>query len=60
SPDLNPIEHLWDVLWRRTMIRRPTTREALIRILPQEWLAIPQETTRSLIRRMCGRKQVLF
>ncbi|ELU18377.1 hypothetical protein CAPTEDRAFT_137742, partial [Capitella teleta] len=46
SPDLKPIEHLWDVLGRTTMMRRHPHP------IRQKWLAIPQETIRSLIRSM--------
>lgn len=52
SPDLNPIEHLWDELGRRVMARGPITRAGLIRMLHEEWGAIPQETIRTLIRSM--------
>jgi transposase len=43
SPDLNPIEHLWDILGRRVMERGPANRNHLIQLLHQEWEAIPQE-----------------
>ena len=54
SPDLSPIEHLWDVLGRA--IRRnhppPGNQQQLIAILQQEWAAIPQATIRTLVRSM--------
>ena len=40
SPDLNPIEHIWDIMSRS------------IHALVQVWEEIPQETIRHLIRRM--------
>jgi len=35
SPDLNPIEHLWDELERH--IRQPTSEKKLAEILQEEW-----------------------
>jgi len=57
SPDLNPIEHLWDALGRRVAERAPTTRPQLIRFLQEEWNQIPQAQIRNLVlsmRRRCG------
>ena len=54
SPDLNPIEHVWDLLYRRVRGRRhvpqdvPELRQALV----EEWRAIPQNVIRRLIRSM--------
>ena len=53
SPDLNPIEHIWDEFGRRvyrhnppqTLVRR---RQRLI----QEWNNIPQETIRRCVQSM--------
>ena len=58
SPDLNPIEHLWDVLGRRIRLNHPppATRARLVQILQMEWNAIPQATLRTLVnsvRRRC-------
>ena len=57
SPDLNPIEHLWDQLGRRVGSRldQPTTRARLIQLLQEEWNLIPQECLRRLIRSMRDR-----
>ena len=54
SPDLSPIEHLWDVLDRRVRNRPqpPTTRQALRLALIQEWNAIPQAEINRLILSM--------
>jgi transposase len=48
SPDLNPIEHLWDELERRFRSRpqRPMSLTALATALLEEWAAIPPETLR--------------
>ena len=55
SPDLNPIEHVWDSLDRR-LRRRPNPpanvnklRQALI----QEWNNIPQAEVNTLLNSMC-------
>jgi transposase len=44
SPDLNPIEHLWDELQRRLNRRqpRPATAAQLGQAIVQEWGAIPR------------------
>ena len=59
SPDLNPIEHLWDELGRRIAASgwRPTTRPMLIQALQAEWNAIPQERIRRLVQSMRQRCQ---
>ena len=54
SPDLNPIEHLWDIM-SRTIHRRqvaPQTVQELTAALIQVWEEIPQENIRHLIRSM--------
>lgn len=57
SPDLNPIEHLWDVLGRRLRMnpRQPNNLTELFQNLQQEWESIPQETVRRLIGSMRSR-----
>lgn len=52
SPDLNPIELLWDELDRRVRVVGPTSKEQLWNILQQEWNNIPGDTIRKLIERM--------
>lgn len=51
SPDLNPIEHLWDELGRRVRGRQnaPQTIRQLAIALQQEWDNIPRRT----VRRLC-------
>ena len=54
SPDMSPIEHLWDQLGRRirNLNPRPLTRPQLIAALHAEWANIPQDNIRRLIRSM--------
>ncbi|GFW58160.1 transposable element Tc3 transposase [Trichonephila clavipes] len=67
SPDLNPIEHVWDMLGRRTAARQPppTCLPELRRALLDEWCNIPQVQIDNLILSMPRRwnsvgKKTLF
>ncbi|GFT09013.1 transposable element Tcb2 transposase [Trichonephila clavipes] len=57
SPDLNPIEHVWDFLGRRLAARTlpPVTTRELRLALQDEWAAIPQQLIDTLILSM-GRR----
>ena len=61
SPDLNPIEHLWDELERRIRNRPnlPTSLQQLQDALLEEWEAIPREVWRKLIFSMRKRCQAV-
>uniref|UniRef100_A0A8C7T9Q2 Transposase Tc1-like domain-containing protein n=1 Tax=Oncorhynchus mykiss TaxID=8022 RepID=A0A8C7T9Q2_ONCMY len=52
SPDLNPIEHIWDIMSRSIHQVAPQTVQELADALVQVLEEIPQETIRHLIRRM--------
>uniref|UniRef100_A0A8C8JU24 Transposase n=1 Tax=Oncorhynchus tshawytscha TaxID=74940 RepID=A0A8C8JU24_ONCTS len=54
SPDLNPIEHIWDIMSRSIHQRHvaPQPVQELADALVQVWEEIPQETIRHLIRSM--------
>lgn len=54
SPDLAPIEHLWDVLGRaiRDNHPPPVNVDQLFQFLQQEWQAIPQATLQTLVHSM--------
>uniref|UniRef100_A0A673W4C9 Tc1-like transposase DDE domain-containing protein n=1 Tax=Salmo trutta TaxID=8032 RepID=A0A673W4C9_SALTR len=54
SPDLNPIEHIWDIMSRSIHQRHvaPQTVQELADALVQVWEEIPEETSRHLIRSM--------
>ena len=62
SPDLNPIEHLWDLLDRRVRRRQPQpqTLEQLRNALQDEWGRIPQQQIRRLIQSMPRRCQAVL
>ncbi|GFW85493.1 transposable element Tcb2 transposase [Trichonephila clavipes] len=57
SPDLNPIEHVWDFLDRRLATRTlpPVTIRELQLALQDEWAAMPQQLIDTLILSM-GRR----
>ncbi|GFV28967.1 transposable element Tc3 transposase [Trichonephila clavipes] len=57
SPDLNPIEHAWDMLGRRigTRLPLPTSLPELRRELLDEWCNVPQDHIDNLIFSMTGR-----
>lgn len=57
SPDLNPIEHVWDSLKKAVYARNPmpTTVAALRTSISQEWNNIPQDRLITLIRSMRNR-----
>ncbi|GFV94702.1 DDE_3 domain-containing protein [Trichonephila clavipes] len=54
SPDLNPIEHVWDMLDRRIAAHQlsPTCLPELWRALLDEWCHIPQDQIDNLILSM--------
>ena len=59
SPDLSPIEHLWDQLGCRLFDGRHNihNRQQLVQTLNREWEAIPQYKIQRLIRSMRCRCQ---
>uniref|UniRef100_A0A0E9WSK0 Tc1-like transposase DDE domain-containing protein n=1 Tax=Anguilla anguilla TaxID=7936 RepID=A0A0E9WSK0_ANGAN len=54
SPDLNPIEHLWDVLEKqvRSMEAPPHNLQDLNDLLLTSWCQIPEDTFRGLVESM--------
>ncbi|GFW69814.1 transposable element Tcb2 transposase [Trichonephila clavipes] len=62
SPDMNPIEHVWDTLGRRVAGRQPPpqTLQELERALLEEWVRIPQLVINSLIDSMPQRCSTLL
>ncbi|GFW41112.1 transposable element Tcb1 transposase [Trichonephila clavipes] len=62
SPDLNPIEHVWDMLGRRIAARQtpPTSLPELRMTLLDEWCNIPQYQIDNLIHSMSRRCKACF
>ena len=62
SPDLNPIEHLWDELGRRIHENYPPPRNVneLFMNLDQEWNQLPQRTIGNLVDSMRRRCQAVI
>ncbi|GFV11947.1 transposable element Tcb1 transposase [Trichonephila clavipes] len=62
SPDMNPIEHIWDALGRRVAGRQPPpqTLQELERALLEEWDRTPQLLIISLIDSMSQRCSTLL
>ena len=52
SPDLNPIEMLWDHLDREVRKKCPTSKESLWTALQESWNAISSQTIQNLLFRM--------
>ncbi|GBN76363.1 hypothetical protein AVEN_150576-1 [Araneus ventricosus] len=57
SPDLNPIEHLWDVLGKGVKAHHttPATLTQLWTAIAEVWQAIPVERFRKLVESMPSR-----
>ena len=58
SPDLSPIEHVWDILGRRVQghVQAPRNLQELANVLQEQWRRIPQNDIRRLVgsmRRRC-------
>ncbi|GFX64482.1 DDE_3 domain-containing protein [Trichonephila clavipes] len=56
SPDLNPIENLWDALGRQVAGRNypPTNKNTLIRALTKEWDKLPQQLLDNVVQSMAS------
>ncbi|GFT05605.1 transposable element Tcb2 transposase [Trichonephila clavipes] len=54
SPDLNPIENVWDALRRHVAGRNypPTNKNTLIRALTEEWDKLPQQLLDNVVQSM--------
>ncbi|GFV48304.1 uncharacterized protein TNCV_667061 [Trichonephila clavipes] len=57
SPDLNPIENVWDVLGRQVAGRNypPINKNTLIRALTEEWDKLPQQLLDNVVQSMVRR-----
>ncbi|GFY36280.1 transposable element Tcb2 transposase [Trichonephila clavipes] len=57
SPDLNPIENVWDALGRQVAGRNypPTNKNTLFRALTEEWDKLPQQLLDNVVQSMIRR-----
>ncbi|GFV91223.1 transposable element Tcb1 transposase [Trichonephila clavipes] len=57
SPDLNPIENVWDALGRKVAGRNypPTNKNTVIRALTEEWDKLPQQLLGNVLQSMVRR-----
>lgn len=60
SPDINPIEHLWDHLDRRIREHHITSKNMLKEKLMEEWEKIDPEVTKKLVHSMQKRLQEII
>ena len=60
SPDMNPIEHLWDELGRRVRKHAITSKTQLKEILLKEWREIGSEITGKLVGSMQTRLKMVI
>jgi hypothetical protein len=62
SPDLNPIEHLWDVVGKQVRARRGelVSLQELRRVVREEWDNTPQEEIQHLIESMPRRLEAVI
>jgi hypothetical protein len=61
SPDMNIIEHIWDVLEKRLHRRNPlpTSADTLFAALEEEWYSIPRITIQNLYKSIPARVEAL-
>ncbi|GFW99113.1 transposable element Tcb2 transposase [Trichonephila clavipes] len=55
SPDLNPIEHLWDYFDRQIRKQEIKTKNDLKKALLEEWQKIPSSITQNLVKSVPSR-----
>ncbi|GFV38310.1 transposable element Tcb2 transposase [Trichonephila clavipes] len=62
SPNLNPIENVWDALGRQVAGRNypPTNKNTLIRALTEEWDKLPQQLLDNAVQSMVRRVECCF
>ena len=62
SPDLNPIEHIWDMLGRRILAREPPVQNIrqLEATLHREWQQLSQQDIRRLTGGMSRRVEAVI
>ena len=59
SPDLNPIEHLWDVLKRKVKCHVSNIHQ-LSDVIMEEWKRVPATTCAALVNSMARRIKAML
>lgn len=60
SPDLNPIEHVWEILKRKVGKVHTSSKDSLKNALKQSWAEITPDVTNNLIQSMPRRLQAVI
>ena len=60
SPDLNPIENVWNIVKNNVEKRMPQNVDELKQFMVEEWEKIPQETIKNLINSMKNRCELIL
>ncbi len=60
SPDLNPIEHIWEHVDRQLRGRKPTNKDELFSLIKSEWSKIPLDVLIKLVDSMPRRCQAVI
>ncbi len=60
SPDLNPIENLWDIVKRKMRKKRPKNADELKATVKEAWASIPPQQCHKLITSMPHRIEAVI
>ena len=60
SPDLNPIENLWNVIKRKMDGHKPSNKAELLEFLRQEWHKVTQNQCERLVESMPRRMKAVI
>ena len=60
SPDLNPIENLWNVIKRKMDGHKPSNKAELLEFLWQEWHKVTQQQCERLVESMPRRMKAVI
>jgi len=60
SPDLNPIENLWNIVKRNVEKRMPQIQKDLTDFMKEEWDAIPENVLINLVKSMRRRCELVI
>jgi transposase len=60
SPDMNPIEHVWEILFRKVQGMKPSNLDELWKIVEESWRAIAPEDLHTLVESMPRRVQAVI